>query len=148
MTPLIFLCALLFPTYTFAVKSINDTKRFPVCIDDSDCEKRNLDGHACFQYFCYPWDNKAQVASEPPRPLELCRKDKDCPKMLGGAAKCFRHYERRRVTHGICVPSIGQVSHYRLLFTNSPLGGILKWFVLIVSMCKQTSTNVNKYQLM
>ena len=26
--------------------------------------------------------------------------------MLGGPAKCFRHYERRKVTHGVCVPSI------------------------------------------
>ena len=106
MDPFLLLCCLLFPSYTFAVQAINDTKRFPICIDDSDCEKRNLDGYACFQYFCYPWDNKPSMASDPPRPLELCRKDKDCPKMLGGPAKCFKHYDRRRVTHGVCVPSI------------------------------------------
>ena len=52
--------ALILPyiTSTFAVKAINDTNKYPVCIADSDCEKSNLDGHACFQYFCYPWQQK------------------------------------------------------------------------------------------
>ena len=46
------------------------------------------------------------------RPLELCRQDVDCPKMLGGPAKCFRHYERRKVTHGVCVPSIDTCTNH------------------------------------
>ena len=52
------LTTILVSTYissSFAVKAINDTELYPVCIADSDCEKNNLDGHACFQYFCYPW---------------------------------------------------------------------------------------------
>lgn len=96
----------LIPASTLAVKAINDTKKYPVCIDDSDCEKKNLDGHACFQYFCYPWQPKEQQASDPVRPLESCRKDNDCPQMQGGPAKCFRHFERRKVTYGVCVASI------------------------------------------
>lgn len=92
-------------TTTLAVKAINDTEKYPVCVSDSDCEQKNLIGHACFQYFCYPWQDKATEASDS-KPLELCRRDSDCPKMLGGPAKCFRHYERRKVTHGVCVPSI------------------------------------------
>ena len=46
-------------TTTLAVKAINDTEKYPVCVADSDCEKKNLIGHACFQYFCYPWQEKA-----------------------------------------------------------------------------------------
>ena len=98
---------LILPASTLAVIAINDTKKYPICIGDSDCEANNLDGYACFQYFCYPWEKKATVASEAAlRPLQLCRKDVDCPKMLGGPAKCYRHYERRKVTHGVCMPSI------------------------------------------
>ena len=96
---------MLLPVSTLAVIAINDTKSYPVCISDSDCDKQKLDGYACFQYFCYPWEKKAKMASEE-RPLELCRKDRDCPNMLGGPAKCFRHYDRRKVTEGVCVPSI------------------------------------------
>ena len=102
---------LLLPASTLAVQAINDTQKYPVCIDDSDCEKRNLDGHACFQYFCYPWEKKPVEASVS-TPLALCRKDVDCPNMLGGPAKCFRHYERRKVTHGVCVPSIDRCSEH------------------------------------
>ncbi len=81
----------LLPLSTVAVLSINDTSKYPVCIDDADCEKKNLDGYACFQYFCYPWEKKPASASiGQDQPLELCRKDSDCPKMLGGPAKCFR----------------------------------------------------------
>ena len=46
-------------TTTLAVKAINDTEKYPVCVSDSDCEQKNLIGHACFQYFCYPWQDKA-----------------------------------------------------------------------------------------
>ena len=67
------LVLVLLPASSLAVIAINGTERFPVCIDDSDCEKRNLDGHACFQYFCYPWEPKATEASEPERPLATCR---------------------------------------------------------------------------
>ena len=50
-------------TTTLAVKAINDTEKYPVCVADSDCEKKNLIGHACFQYFCYPWQEKATEVS-------------------------------------------------------------------------------------
>ena len=81
---------------------------FSFSIGDSDCEQKNLDGHACFQYFCYPWEKKATVAAstDEAQPLELCRRDSDCPPMQGGPAKCYRHYEKRKVTYGVCVPSI------------------------------------------
>ena len=106
------LLSLLLPASTLAVLAINDTKRYPVCIDDSDCEKRNLQEYACFQYFCYPYEKNAQTASEAVLPLDQCRKDKDCPSMQGGPAKCFRHYERRKVTYGVCVPSIDRCDNH------------------------------------
>ena len=96
---------LILPAYTLAVQQINDTDKYPICMTNEECEAKNLDGHACFQYFCYPWKKQAKLASEK-KPLELCRTSKDCPKMLGGPAKCYRHYEKRKITSGICVPSI------------------------------------------
>ena len=102
---------LLLPASTMAVLLINDTAKYPVCISDSDCEAHNFDGYACFQYFCYPWQNKPQMASEAElRPLKTCRKDSDCPHMQGGPAKCYRHYEKRKVAYGVCVPSIDKCS--------------------------------------
>ena len=96
---------LILPAYTLAVLQINDTDKYPICMTNDECEAKNLDGHACFQYFCYPWKKQATLATEKP-PLELCRTSKDCPKMQGGPAKCYRHYEKRKITSGICVPSI------------------------------------------
>ena len=91
-----------------AVKQINDIKKYPACLEDSDCETRHkLQDHACFQYFCYPWKKTAVTASAKPKPLNECRRNKDC---ASGAApnqrqKCFRHHDKRKITSGICVDS-------------------------------------------
>jgi hypothetical protein len=100
------------PASTLAVIAINNTDKYPVCVEESDCEKKNLDGYACFQYFCYPWQKKASEASQPPKPLEPCMRHSDCPQMQGGPAKCFRHYLRRTVTWGVCVPSIDRCDYH------------------------------------
>eukprot|EP00096_Caligus_rogercresseyi_P004759 TRINITY_DN1920_c0_g2_i1.p1 TRINITY_DN1920_c0_g2~~TRINITY_DN1920_c0_g2_i1.p1 ORF type:complete len:293 (-),score=68.15 TRINITY_DN1920_c0_g2_i1:467-1345(-) len=75
------------------------------CLDDKDCTKVHSDGWACFQYFCYPWSSKAEDAPTE-KPFESCRRVKDCPVgPQGEKGECYRHYNRRRVTSGICLDS-------------------------------------------
>merc|ERR1712165_119177 len=100
-----------------AVVQINDMKTYPPCLGDDDCENRHhLQDHRCFQYFCYPWKKAAVTASAKPRPLKECRRTKDC--VAGGGPdkavgqKCYRHNDRRKVTSGICVDSIGECSSH------------------------------------
>ena len=85
-----------------AVLSMNNTERYPACIEDNDC--RRLDNHVCFQYFCYPWQTVSSIASEQPLPLDLCRSPKDCPKKGAEKQDCFRHHDKRKITSGICIP--------------------------------------------
>ena len=94
-----------------AVLTMNNTERFPACIEDNDC--RRLDNHVCFQYFCYPWQTVSSVAADLPLPLDLCRSNKDCPKK-GKQEKqeCFRHHDKRKITSGICIPSQDSCSEH------------------------------------
>ncbi len=85
------------------VAMMNNTRRFPACVDDSDC--RRLESHVCFQYFCYPWQPPKALASDEPLPLELCRMDKDCRVKNGAKQRCFKHHDKRKITSGICIPS-------------------------------------------
>ncbi len=87
-----------------AVQTMNDTDKYPACIEDNDC--RRLENHACFQYFCYPWQAVSAVATDLPMPLNLCRGNKDCPRVGAEKQECFRHHDKRKITSGICVPSI------------------------------------------
>jgi len=70
---------------------------FTICIDDSDCLKLGQgDKYACFQFLCYPWENDSEVA--PKDRIPLCRNDKQC----SDGKKCYRHFDRRRVSKGLC----------------------------------------------
>jgi len=70
---------------------------FEICIDDSDCLKLGQgDKYACFQFLCYPWKDDSEV--DPKDKIPLCRKDKDCE----GGKKCYRHFDRRSVSKGLC----------------------------------------------
>ena len=77
-----------------ALKVMNDTTLYPFCLDNSDC--RELPGHVCFLYFCYPWRTTSEAESV--RPIKLCRRSRDC---LDGE-RCVRHHDRRRVRNGVC----------------------------------------------
>ena len=93
---------------------MKDTKTYPACVDNADCETF-LENHACFQYFCYPWKKEASTAAgAKTRPLELCRRDKDCPKKSPGgpSPKCVRNYDKRRVTNGVCVDEEAECSDH------------------------------------
>ena len=72
------------------VWNMTDTKKYPVCLADEECE--NLDGHACFQYFCYPWKERAVEAGKPTPLFRGCRRNKDCAGIGKGGkkGKCFR----------------------------------------------------------
>ena len=86
-----------------AVLSMNNTDKYPACIEDNDC--RRLDNHVCFQYFCYPWQTVSSGASDEALPLNLCRSNKDCPRVGEEKQECFRHHDKRKITSGICVQS-------------------------------------------
>jgi len=85
-----------------SVANMNNTKRFPACLEDNDC--RRLESHVCFQYFCYPWQAPRTLASAEPLPLDLCRMDKDCGIKNGVKQRCFKHHDKRKITSGICIP--------------------------------------------
>ena len=93
-----------------AVLSMNNTEKYPACIEDNDC--RRLDNHVCFQYFCYPWQTVSSVAATDPLILDLCRSNKDCPKKGGQKQECFRHHDKRKITSGICIPSTDTCSEH------------------------------------
>jgi len=106
------LIALLSLSFGFvsSVTMMNDTMRFPACFEDNDCRK--LDSHACFQYFCYPWQSPKELDEEP-LPLALCRTDKDCGLKDGARRqKCFKHHDKRKITSGICIPSVDDCSSH------------------------------------
>ncbi|CAB4066858.1 unnamed protein product [Lepeophtheirus salmonis] len=74
------------------------------CLDDEECNK---EGWSCFQYFCYPWSEKADAPS--PKHFEPCRRSKDCPVgEKGEKGECYRHHSRRRVTSGICLDDVAE----------------------------------------
>ena len=93
-----------------AILSMNNTERYPACIEDNDC--RRLENHVCFQYFCYPWQIVSSVATDEPLPLDLCRSPKDCRKKGAEKQDCFRHHDKRKVTSGICTPSTDTCSEH------------------------------------
>jgi hypothetical protein len=124
-----------FPSFVFVVllvlvssvlgsRQLNDTKKYPACIDDTDCIKTHRlkdDDYACFQYFCYPWKNKDG-------PLKLCQRDKDCASGTRGAggggrqvqqAECVRHYDRRAVTSGVCMAEVVECGQHEECGQNS-----------------------------
>lgn len=92
-----------------AVTTMYDTINYPACLEDNDCRKD--DGHACFQYFCYPWQAH-KASKEDPLPLGLCRMDKDCGVTDGVRQKCFKHHDKRKITSGICISTVDQCSSH------------------------------------
>ena len=85
---------------------MNDTKTYPPCLQNEDCKKNHLlQDHACFQYFCYPWKKTSEdrpggeEEEEEDAPLKLCRKSKQCSE----GQTCFRNYNRRGVSNGVCL---------------------------------------------
>ena len=75
---------------------MTDPKTYPACLDDTECTKLDTrkenekNYHACFQYFCYPWKEKATVADKKKQlPFKGCRKSKDC-RVNGKKGFCYR----------------------------------------------------------
>ena len=83
-------------TSAINVWNMTDAKTYPACLSDQECEKydeRKQNGkntHACFQYFCYPWETKSKTADKSPPPFKSCRKNKEC-KFDGKKGICFRY---------------------------------------------------------
>ena len=83
-------------TNAINVWNMTDAKTYPACLSDQECEKydeRKQNGkntHACFQYFCYPWETKSKTADKSPPPFKSCRKNKEC-KTDGKKGICFRY---------------------------------------------------------
>lgn len=92
-----------FAAQTKVVSQISQPKPtpFPVCIDDSDCEKLGQGNKfACFQYICYPWKNDSSI--EPKNRRKTCREDGDCD----AGQECYRHHDKRVVNRGVCFDEI------------------------------------------
>lgn len=86
---------------------VRDIVKFPVCVTDDDCDNisdKKHESYKCFQYMCYPWNNKAQG-----QPFRTCKRRSDCKALSsaeggdGGNGDCFRHQDRRNVFSGICL---------------------------------------------
>ena len=83
-------------TNAINVWNMTDTKTYPACLSDDECKKldeRKQNGkntHACFQYFCYPWEKAAKTADKDPPPFKSCRKNKEC-KSDGKKGVCYRY---------------------------------------------------------
>ena len=75
---------------------MTDAKTYPACLSDQECEKyderkqKGKNTHACFQYFCYPWESPSLIANNSPPPFKSCRKNKEC-KFGGKKGICFRY---------------------------------------------------------
>lgn len=79
---------------------MTDTKTYPACLSDDECKKlderkqNGVNTHACFQYFCYPWEKAAKTADKDPPPFKSCRKNKEC-KSGGKKGVCYRYSWKR-----------------------------------------------------
>ena len=54
------------------------------------------------------FQSEAVEASASPRPLDTCRKSRDCPVKNPKSKKkptCFRHHDKRNINSGICLES-------------------------------------------
>lgn len=105
LSSIIVLCSILvlqtnfLSTYAVKLWNMNDTKTYPACLGEQECEK--LDGHACFKFLCYPWKPKAIVADKKPK-FKGCRRNKDCGGK-GSKKTCLRHHDKRNIYQGFCV---------------------------------------------
>ncbi len=96
---------------------LRDTNKYPACLVDEDClSYHKLADHACFQYFCYPF-KRASSALEASAAADFedippCSLKRPCPNSAareGGAKRrgerqfCQRHYDKRRVSVGVCL---------------------------------------------
>ena len=83
-------------TNAINVWNMTDAKTYPACLSDQECEKydelkqNGKNTHACFQYFCYPWETKSKTADKSQPPFKSCRKNKEC-KTDGKKGICFRY---------------------------------------------------------
>ena len=87
-------------TNAINVWNMTDTKTYPACLSDDECKKlderkqNGVNTHACFQYFCYPWEKAAKTADKDPPPFKSCRKNKEC-KSDGKKGVCYRYCGKR-----------------------------------------------------
>jgi len=89
--------------------NMSDTSKYPACLGDSECNEHDSrkqlskNHHACFQYFCYPWQQEATTADKTKELLfKGCRKNSQC-KVNGKKGHCYRHPDKRRISKGICL---------------------------------------------
>lgn len=117
LSPIPILCSLLvlqtnfLSSYGLQIWNMTHTKAYPACLGQDDCDKidnrkmYSKNYHACFQYFCYPWQEEAVTADKTKKPLfKGCRSSKDCTEK-GRKGYCFRHHDKRNINRGICMRS-------------------------------------------
>ena len=110
-------------SYGTKVWNMTDVKTYPACLGKDECVKLDArkqnpkDYHACFQYFCYPWQEVALTADEATKPQKKplfkgCRNSKDCPSVKGKKGHCFRYIQHKHThTHSTSFVQLTKFYH-------------------------------------